>query len=199
MNTNRAKSIPTMPMKLIVVLSAALSISTGVFAQDSSMRYLKSTPASLYDIGMVRLEYFLKEIDELDYHDWMKNLDISGPSQIFEDEIKIYLSNDVRVRGQPQNKDKFIKYCKEAFAYLRYIGGVEKDGTLSNPQFGQTRFSGFFFPVDFNDWPDNYLEIGHALNNKFLLKCEVYNIEGQTKPLTLESKLLSSKIVEILE
>ena len=117
MNTNRAKSILTMPLKLIMVLSAAISISTGVFAQDSSMRYLKSTPASLYDIGMVRLEYFLEEIDEAEHREWMKNLDITGPYyNSFSDEIEIRVVGKFSLRGKIKNKTSFVNYCKKAFA-----------------------------------------------------------------------------------
>ena len=189
MNTNRSKSILTMPLKLIVVLSAVMSISTGAFAQDTTMQYLRNTPVTLWTLGMMKLNLKLMEVAQTTY--WPKM--IFTPSAHYDDtteEFKIYF-----IGATHDTIEQATENCKRAIHDIKIKACVDDKGV---PFCGdRSAFSRLFFPMEFENLPKNYKVLQADLDKRFNIKCMV-NVNN-ADPVHLQSNLMSPNILQVIQ
>lgn len=174
--------------KLRVILTLAIGIlpySSTYANPDETTRQLMTESASVFDVGMLRLELELSQIKKTVRYP--KSFDLLNASYIWnKDQIVIFTGPINAVSTIEDAKSG----CKEAFSVIRNYALVSAaTGKLLN-FVDNTNFSGFF---SHNGYSISKIQSSLAeFDKKFVLKCRCPVRGGED--IKAEAPLLSNKI-----
>jgi len=175
---------------IFVVTTCALTTVTQ--AQNKTLQYLRNTPASLYDVGMMRLEAKLNDLKKYSHLGYPELMSL--PTFIYARETDEF--RFVILESGYEEIDTVRQDCKKAIIAIKNLGGVDEEGKYKY----EAKFSQYvhaFLPDYSDDWPQNYRQFGANLDKKFLIICSGFTTE--TENITLKSELISSQIYEELD
>lgn len=169
----------------VVVLSAYSVVSSA--GPDKTTKLLMDTPASVFDLGQIRLGTYLNRA--------FKNTGLQMTMDVaysFDDDKILVALNQFNFKG---TKSAARNTCLEGFETLRIGAGVE----IGTPKIHDFLVSSF--------WEDQFVHINYdkgglqgnikgKLDKKFVLSCTMYS-EDFSRVLKITSPLLSTSYSEV--
>ena len=170
----------------VVVLSAYSLVSSA--GPDKTTKLLMDTPASMFDLGMIRLQTYFTNA----------SLRVKSPLIVT---VKYNWDDDkiaVNLTGFDYEGDKIAarNECLKGFENLRMSAGVEEGTSKIHDFLPMSFWEEKFIHVDYDQAGIKGKLTGH-LDKKFILKCSVYAAEGYSSIVELQSPLLSTSYSEI--
>ena len=174
--------------KIITGLTLSMLLNSGMVGAgpDKTTSLLIDTPASLFDLGVLRLDFKLNDLDFGPH--------VGAPWINYawdDDKIQIRITSVGFFDG---NKASGHQECLKAFATLRFSAGVKPITSKLYDSYDNSTWADLFNHINYsNKSVSNSLS---ELDKKFTLICVVVFSDDSIKGLKLESKLLSTTLSE---
>ena len=172
-------------IKFCFLLSFLCISATSSLAQNKTIDYLKATPASIFDVGMIRLEHMIAHKAKMPYSSWPEKMYMPMIRYVDgADEIRFLIN-----KAEYEDIKTAKRDCKAAIISLRFYAGVGLDGNLS---FGEYSFFAYEFQPLLGERAN--VELMKSLDRKFVILCDASTNNGET--VRMRADLLSSAIYE---
>ena len=176
--------------KIIIGLALSMLLSSGMVGAgpDKTTSLLMDTPASLFDLGMVRLNSLL---DQFEFHRFPETPTASASYQWDDDKIRILIYWFWYKGDRQSAKER----CLSAFGELR-MSSASIDYVTSKPIYnGRSFWADLFghYNYDKNDLNSELVNLDH----KFTFLCSVSFFDKSLDNLYITSSLLSKSYSEI--
>ena len=172
-------------IKVCFLLSFLGISTTSSFAQNKTIDYLKATPASIFDVGMIRLEHMIAHKATMPYSSWPEKMYMPMIMYVDgADEIRFLIN-----KAEYEDVKTAKRDCKAAIISLRFYAGVGSDGNLS---YGEYSFFAYEFQPLLGERAN--VELMKSLDRKFVILCDASTNHGET--VKMRADLLSSAIYE---
>jgi len=189
MDDDKLEYVDSALARLIHVLVFVFVFSTFGFTNptlagpDSTTSYFTRTPASMFDVGMLRLDLRLKTIK--DSSDYPSKYPTAYANYSFKDDEIIIAISSFSFKGTNSEAET---YCSEWVRIIRLFAGI--DTNTGKPVYAHSHFTELFSHDGYTNEPtDNALA---KLDPKFLLSCYLLGMGMDGKAVSITAPLLGT-------